>query len=99
MRLVPARQRLGLRWPSTAFAAPRRRAKAPEVWRTPKPGGSSGGSWKDPPSKYNFSPIGAAYSFRSPEDIAPDGAFVCFEDNYKDASPTGFAAFASVALS
>ena len=38
-------QRLGLRWPSTAFVTPQP-SKAPEGRRTPKPGGISNGSGK-----------------------------------------------------
>jgi O-6-methylguanine DNA methyltransferase len=41
-RLALARQRLGLRWPSTAFATPHP-SKAPEDWRSPKPGGNPDG--------------------------------------------------------
>jgi hypothetical protein len=44
-RFETARQRLGLRWPSTAFAMPHP-SKAPEGWRTPKPGGRSDSSSK-----------------------------------------------------
>jgi len=62
---VSARQRLGLRWPSTAMGvskapaavAPKRRCGAPrrrKGWRSPKPGGISQGSWKgSAPTKPN----------------------------------------------
>jgi hypothetical protein len=51
--LALARQRLGLRWPSTALF-PRHFSKAPAAvaprrrqgWRVPKPGGGSHGLWK-----------------------------------------------------
>jgi len=43
-----ARQRLGLRQSSGAFGWIASIAKAPEDWRTPKPGGASDGSWRDP---------------------------------------------------
>ena len=43
--LTLLRQRLGLRWPSTALEG-WRPSKAPEGWRSPKPGGGPDGSWK-----------------------------------------------------
>ncbi len=46
MSLRIARQRLGLRQSSGAFGWLACIAKAPEDWRTPKPGGASNGSWK-----------------------------------------------------
>jgi hypothetical protein len=49
-------------------------------------------------TKMNFSPVGAAYSARTPDDVAPDGALAlggC--DSTNMSALTGFAAFASFA--
>ena len=45
------RKRIGVRQSSGAFGRLATPAKAPEHWRTPKPGGASDGSWKANTSK------------------------------------------------
>jgi O-6-methylguanine DNA methyltransferase len=75
-RLALARQRLGLRRPSTAFAtphpskapaaiAPERRFGAPrrrKGWRSPKPGGNPDGSWMEMSMATKAGPFLARYS-------------------------------------
>jgi hypothetical protein len=46
MNLRIARWRFGVRQSSGALAVGASRPKAPEDWRTPKPGGASDGSWE-----------------------------------------------------
>ena len=44
----------------------------------------------EPQTKIKSSPVGAAYSTRIPDDVAPTGALSIFEwRGYKDSSPTG----------
>ena len=58
LNLRIARERLGLRQSSGAFGRLASIAKAPEDWRSPKPGGTSDGSWKGPPRRHFWRALG-----------------------------------------
>jgi len=53
---LKARQRLGVRQPTAAFVTATNQ-KAPEDWRSPKPGGSSNDSWQNVVIGYTGQPV------------------------------------------
>ncbi len=53
---LQARQRLGVRQPSAAFV-PATNQKAPEDWRSPKPGGSTNDLWQGVVVRYTGRPV------------------------------------------